>query len=39
MLPYSQSLGSFNRPTKEFERLMLSNKIVLDENVLVRWAF
>lgn len=39
MVPYSQSLGNFNKPCKEFERLMLSNKIVLDENVLVRWAF
>lgn len=32
MQEYSQSIASFNRPTKEFERLMLSNKIVLDKN-------
>ncbi|MBQ1970022.1 MAG: terminase large subunit, partial [Paludibacteraceae bacterium] len=34
--PFSQSLGNFNRPTKEFERLMLSGKIVLDNNVINR---
>ena len=39
MNPYSQSLGSFNRPTKEFERLLKSGKIVLDDNPCVRWMF
>lgn len=34
--PFSQSLGNFNRPTKEFERLMLSGKIVLDNNIINR---
>jgi phage terminase large subunit-like protein len=37
--PYSQSLGSFNRPTKEFERLMLSGKIIIDYNPVIRWMF
>ena len=37
--PYSQSLGSFNRPTKEFERLLKSGKIVLDDNPCIRWMF
>jgi len=32
-------LGSFNRPTKEFERLMLSKKIILDYNPVTRWCF
>jgi len=27
MFPYSQSVASFNKPTKEYERLMLSEKI------------
>ena len=37
--PYSQTLGSFNRPTKEFERLLLSGKIIIDYNPVVRWMF
>jgi len=36
MEPYSQSLGSFNRPTKEFERLMLSGRAKIDSNVINR---
>ena len=39
MEAYSQGLGSFNRPTKEFERLMLQGKIIIDGNILVRWCF
>lgn len=39
MIPFSQSLGSFNRPTKEFERLILSGKIILDYNPITRWCF
>lgn len=39
MSPYSQSLGNFNKPTKEFERLLLSGHIVLDNNEMVRWCF
>ena len=37
--PYAQSLSSFNRPTKEFERGMLSGNVVMDRNECVRWAF
>ena len=37
--PFSQSLSSFNRPTKEFERGMLSGNVVMDANECVRWAF
>lgn len=39
MIPFSQSLGSFNRPTKEFERLILSGKVVIDFNPITRWNF
>lgn len=39
MVPYSQSLGSFNRPTKEFERKLLSGRIIIDENPITRWCF
>ena len=37
--PYAQSMSSFNRPTKEFERAMLSGNVVMDRNECVRWAF
>ncbi len=39
MQPFSQTLGSFNLPTKEFERLILSDKVIIDYNPLVLWAF
>ncbi len=39
MEPFSQGLGSFNRPTKEFERLILSGKVIIDGNVVTRWNF
>lgn len=37
--PFSQALGNFNRATKEFERLLLSNKIVIDDNEITRYCF
>ena len=39
LYPFSQSSGSFNRPCKEFERLVLKGQVVIDNNPLVRWAF
>ncbi len=39
MTPVSQSIGNFNRPTKEMERLMLSGRAVLDNNVINRHCF
>lgn len=39
MEAFSQTLGNFNRPTKELERLMLSGKIVLDSNGINRHCF
>lgn len=35
--PYSQSIANFNKPTKEFERLLLQGNIVLDNNEMTRW--
>jgi phage terminase large subunit-like protein len=32
MVQYSQSLASFNKPTKELERLVLSGKVIMNEN-------
>ena len=37
--PFAQSLGSFNRPTKEFERLLLSGKVIIDTNIVTRQMF
>ena len=37
--PFSQSLFNFNRPTKEFERLLLQGKVIIDESLLTRWCF
>ena len=37
--PYSQSLANFNKPTKEFERLLLSDKIELENNEITRFCF
>lgn len=37
--PYSQSIGNFNSPTKELERLILSGKVVFDNNPITRFCF
>lgn len=37
--PFSQALWHFNKPTKEFERLIKSKKIILDNNPITRWCF
>lgn len=37
--PYSQALWSFNRPTKELERLVKMGKVVIDDNEITRWCF
>ena len=39
MFPYSQSIGNFNRPTKEMERLLWSDKIKIDKNPISRFCF
>jgi phage terminase large subunit-like protein len=39
LTPYSQSLGNFNRPTREIERLLLSGKVKVDNNVITRHCF
>ena len=36
---YPQTMGNFNRPTKEIERLILSGKVVVDNNEITRWCF
>lgn len=39
MCPYSQALGNFNRPTKAFELLLKSNRIVMDYSPPALWCF
>lgn len=39
MLPYSQALGNFNRPTKQYELLLKSGRVVMDYNPAVLWCF
>lgn len=39
MLDFSQGLASFNRPTKEIERLIMSNKVEIDNNELTKNCF
>ena len=36
---FSQTIGNFNRPCKEMERLILSEKMVIDDNPMNRWMF
>jgi len=39
MVPYSQAIGNFNKPTKEIERLILSDGVDTDNNEITRWCF
>ncbi|MDR1582075.1 MAG: terminase large subunit [Prevotellaceae bacterium] len=37
--PISQTVGNYNRPTKEMERLIMSGKAVIDNNIINRHCF
>ena len=39
LTPFSQALWSFNRPTKEFERLVKMGNCRIDNNILTRFCF
>jgi phage terminase large subunit-like protein len=39
MEPISQSIGNFNRPTKELERVIMSGNAVIDNNPINRFCF
>lgn len=39
LTPFSQALWSFNRPTKEFERLVKMGNCRIDNNPITRWCF
>ena len=36
--PFSQSLGHFNKPTKEFERLLRQGKVIIEDNEITKWC-
>lgn len=37
MQPYSQAVGNFNAPTKEFERLLKEGNLVIDKSSNILW--
>lgn len=37
--PYSQSIGNFNKPTKDFERQIRCREAVIDRNEITLWMF
>lgn len=39
MEPFGQNIGNFNRPTKEMERIILSGRSVIDNNIINRHCF
>lgn len=39
MQPFSQSISAFTQPTREFERLIFSEKVIIEYNPIIPWAF
>lgn len=39
MIPVSQAVGSFNAPTKEFERMTREGKVIIDKSSNILWQF
>ena len=39
MEPFGQSLGNFNRPTKELERQLKAGRVVMENNEITRFCF
>ena len=39
IVTYSQTLASFNKPTKFIEMLILSGKCIIDSNIMTDWCF
>lgn len=37
--PFSQTIGNFNNATREIERLILSGKVFMDSNPIIRYCF
>lgn len=39
MIPFAQSLGNFNKPCKDFERLVRRGEVIIDNNEVTRFCF
>lgn len=39
MIPYSQALGNFTKPTKTFELLLRQGRVIIDDSPITRWCF
>lgn len=39
LIPYSQAIGNFNRPTKALERAIKQGTCIIDNNTITRWCF
>lgn len=39
MTPFKQTKGNFNLATKDFERRLFNNEIIIDDNPVIRWCF
>lgn len=39
LTPFSQTVGNFNRGTKEFERQVKSGNVIIDKNPITRYCF
>lgn len=39
LIPFSQTIGNFSKPTKELQRLLLSKSVIIDNNPLNREHF
>jgi phage terminase large subunit-like protein len=37
--PFSQSIGSMNRPTKHIEMIARNGHLIIDDNPITRWMF
>lgn len=38
-VPYSQTIGSMNRPTRHLEMIARNGQLVIDDNPITRWMF
>lgn len=39
LIPYSQAIGNFNKPTKALERAIKQGTCIIDNNTITRWCF
>lgn len=39
LVPFSQAIGNFNKPTKAMERLVMKGEVIFDDNPITRYCF